>query len=106
MAQPSETVSTDHFKGFTNDRCKFLPCHQGVRREFNCLFCYCPLVFLKCPGLYQTFTDKNGLIRKDCTNCTLPHDGYERSWKFLQLWLRKPEPWDGQPAKNTGKEAT
>lgn len=99
MTRPSETVSTTHYQGFTNSQCEFLPCHKDVKREFNCLFCYCPLVFLKCPGDYRVFTDRNGLVRKNCTDCTLPHDGYKRSWKFIQLWLAKLEPWDNQPAE-------
>ncbi len=99
MVRPSEKVATGFYRGLTNGQCEFLPCHPGVDREFNCLFCYCPLVFLKCPGSYKTFEDKNGLTRKDCSGCTLPHDGYERSWKFIQLWLGKLQPWDGGPSR-------
>lgn len=91
--EPKDKVSTIHFKGYTNDKCEFYPCHKA-HKEFNCLFCYCPLVFLQCPGPYKVFTDKNGIVRKDCSDCTLPHHGYEKSWKFIQKWLEKPEPWD------------
>jgi len=94
--QPKDAVQTSYFKGYTNEKCEFLPCHKDVKREFNCLFCYCPLVFLKCPGPYTVFTDKNGLTRKDCSACKLPHDGYEQSWRFCQLWLTEPVPWDGK----------
>ena len=96
MPQPKDTVSTIHFKGYTNTRCEFMPCHKGVKDEFNCLFCYCPLVFLECPGPFAVFTDKNGLKRKDCSNCKLPHDGYERSWNFIQKALEHPVPWNGK----------
>jgi Zn-finger protein len=106
MVRPSETVSTKYYQGFTNGQCEFLPCHKDVKREFNCLFCYCPLVFLNCPGPYKTFVDKNGLTRKDCSGCTLPHDGYERSWKFIQVWLGKPVPWGGQPSRQDGSAET
>jgi hypothetical protein len=51
-------------------------------------------VFLKCPGPYTVFTDKNGTVRKDCSRCTLPHHGYDKSWNFIQKWLEKPEVWD------------
>lgn len=94
IMQPKDKVQTIHFKGYTNTQCEFFPCHQGVKKEFNCLFCYCPLVFLKCPGPYTVFTDKNGITRKDCSACTLPHNGIEQSWRFIQTWLERPEPWD------------
>lgn len=97
MPRPSETVSTGYYRGFENNQCEFFPCHRGIKAEFNCLFCYCPLVFLKCPGPYRVFVDRNGVTRKNCTDCTLPHDGFERSWKFIQVWLGKLAPWDGQP---------
>ena len=93
MAEPKDTVKTTHFKGFTNTQCEFFPCHKP-HKEFNCLFCYCPLVQLKCPGPYVAFKDKNGIMRKDCSACTLPHHGYDKSWSFIQKWLEKPEAWD------------
>ena len=92
--QPKDTVQTINFKGYTNNKCEFFPCHTGVKKEFNCLFCYCPLVFLKCPGPYKVFQDKNGITRKDCSACILPHNGIEQSWRFIQDWLERPEPWD------------
>lgn len=96
MAQPKDTVATIHFKGYTNTQCEFLPCHKKVQGEFNCLFCYCPLVFLECPGPFAVFKDKHGQTRKDCSNCKLPHDGYEKSWNFIQKALEHPVPWNGQ----------
>ena len=66
-----------------------------MEREFNCLFCYCPLIAYECPGPYKVFTDKNGLKRKDCSDCTLPHNGYRKSWNFIQKWLERPVIWDG-----------
>jgi len=103
MAEPKNTVDTDEFKGFTNHKCEFFPCHDiedavyvhNPRTDFNCLFCYCPLQFLECPGPYNVFTDSNGITRKDCTHCTIPHDGISQSWEFIQDWLVKPVPWDG-----------
>lgn len=95
--EPKDTVDTIYFKGFTNTNCEFFPCHKNVElTKFNCLFCYCPLSFLKCPGPYLVFTDSNGNVRKDCTNCTLPHNGIEKSWNFIQHWLKNPEIWDGK----------
>ena len=95
--EPKDTTMNEAFKGFTNDKCPFLPCHKGVKRAFNCLFCYCPLIGYDCPGPYQTYTDRNGLVRKDCSACTLPHDGHEQSWNFIQKWLEYPQPWSGKP---------
>jgi hypothetical protein len=37
------------------------------------------------------------VTRKDCSACTLPHDGYQASWAFIQKWLAKPVVWDGHP---------
>ena len=60
-------------KFFTNKECKYYPCHKNKdgspMEDINCLFCYCPLYLLDCPGDY-TITSM-GI--KDCTNCTLPH---------------------------------
>ncbi|NJL70258.1 MAG: hypothetical protein HC888_00995 [Candidatus Competibacteraceae bacterium] len=100
MPEPKTTVQTTNFKGYTNTSCEFFPCHKGVKpKEFNCLFCYCPLVFLECPGPYEVFTDANGLKRKDCSNCTLPHKGINRSWNFIQHHLKTPKPWGGGESK-------
>jgi len=87
----------NEFKGFTNTACEFYPCHKGVRREFNCLFCYCPLLERHCPGPYKVFTDKYGNTRKDCSDCTLPHDSIAASWRFIQIWVSTAPPWDQQP---------
>ena len=57
---------------FTNCACEHFPCHEGIdERDFNCLFCYCPLYALgpDCGGNF-TYT-KSG--RKNCKNCALPH---------------------------------
>lgn len=85
------------FKGFTNTECEFYPCHQGVRKQFNCLFCYCPLMDRACPGPYKVFTDKYGNTRKDCSDCALPHDGIESSWRFIQMWVATAPAWDRLP---------
>lgn len=85
---------TSHFKGFTNNDCEFYPCHKGVSRSFNCLFCYCPLLHLECPGPYTVFKDKYGNQRKDCFSCSLPHEGIEQSWSFIQRWISVAPKWD------------
>lgn len=95
MTQPKDTVQSIYFKGYTNQACEFIPCHKGVRGEFNCLFCYCPLAYLECVGPYKVFTDKHGQRRKDCSSCKLPHDGYEKSWNFIQHALEHPVSWSG-----------
>jgi len=93
--QPKDTTETRHFKGFTNHQCEFFPCHTGVGREFNCLFCYCPLIAYECPGPYDVYEDANGKKRKDCSACKIPHDGIERSWRIMQKWLSNPNIWYG-----------
>jgi Zn-finger protein len=98
MSEPKDTTDGNAFKGFQNKACPFWMCHTGVKEEdFSCLFCYCPLVFLECPGPYEVFTDANGVKRKDCSACVLPHNGIEKSWNFIQHWLKDPKPWDGSP---------
>ena len=75
----------NHHKIFTNTDCEYFPCHtieEGT--QFNCLFCYCPLYFIPCPGDYKRLD--NGL--KDCMGCTLPHEG-EKSWYLMIEWLDK-----------------
>ncbi|MCK7473883.1 MAG: hypothetical protein MZV49_11025 [Rhodopseudomonas palustris] len=81
----------------------------GVEHEFNCLFCYCPLSAYECPGAYSAIVDRNGMKRKDCGACTPPHNGYRRSWNFIQKWLEKPKTWDGReqdPEPRQGKRPT
>jgi Zn-finger protein len=87
------------FMGFTNTSCEFFGkngCHDGVKREFNCLFCYCPLIDKECPGPYTVIDGKYGKV-KDCSSCTLPHDGYKQSWMFIQRWRPVSPMWDNQP---------
>lgn len=104
--EPKDTTTNIAFKGFTNHDCPFMPCHKGVKREFSCLFCYCTLIAYECPGPYEVFTDKHGNVRKDCTNCKLPHDGWEASWNFIQKWLENPKIWNGQPQTTTRRKST
>ena len=85
------------YHGFTHRNCPFYPCHAGVKREFNCLFCYCPLNAYLCPGAYQVIEQASGRLLKDCSACRLPHDGYHASWAFIQRWLAHPTVWTGQP---------
>lgn len=80
-------VDTKHFKSFQNNDCEFFPCHKDVGDEFNCLFCYCPLINIHCPGPYKLFVDKYGNERKDCSDCSLNHKGFAKSWNFIQHQL-------------------
>ena len=93
MSEPKDITANKSYMGFTNHECPFYPCHAGVKREFNCLMCFCPVYFLECPGPYLLYTDSRGQQRKDCTHCTLPHDGYEASWKFIQKYMNDPVIW-------------
>lgn len=69
---------SENYKFFQHKDCEYFPCHKiKDNKDFNCLFCYCPLYTLgsKCGGNF-TFTE-NGI--KNCTNCLIPHSkkGYE-----------------------------
>ena len=75
-----------NYQFFQNMDCEYFPCHPDADpKNFNCLFCYCPLYALgeKCGGSF-TYTE-NGI--KDCTNCLKPHcrENYERIMEKLPL---------------------
>jgi len=64
------------YKFFQNKECEYFPCHKVENSDnFNCLFCYCALYFLKDCGGNCSYI--NGI--KDCTNCLIPHSekGYD-----------------------------
>ena len=80
--------------GFTNSKCEYYPCHESEDiEEFNCLFCYCPMHTLECPGTFKILKDSDGTVRKDCSGCKIPHDGYYKSWKIVQHYMKKMIPW-------------
>lgn len=57
---------------FQNRECAYFPCHQGAdEKNFNCLFCYCPLYALgdQCGGNF----DYTAQGIKDCSACLIPH---------------------------------
>lgn len=63
---------TKRYRFFQNRECEYFPCHTGVaEKDFNCLFCFCPLYALgrKCGG--QCHYNEHG--NKVCTDCTFPH---------------------------------
>ena len=72
---------------FSHTACEYFPCHETRHpKDFNCLFCYCPLYALgeRCGGNF-TYTD-NGV--KDCKECMLPHrrENYARvTARFSEL---------------------
>ena len=60
------------YKFFENTSCEYFPCHKYPHKNFNCLFCYCPLTpFKDCGGNYKWIDEERGL--KDCSQCILPH---------------------------------
>ncbi|CAM2904435.1 cysteine-rich small domain-containing protein [Hathewaya histolytica] len=78
---------SENYKFFQHKNCEYFPCHKVKDdKDFNCLFCYCPLYTLgsKCGGNF-TYTE-SGV--KNCTNCLIPHskNGYEyimSKWKEI-----------------------
>ncbi len=68
---------------FKNIDCKYYPCHKGIK-VINCLFCYCPLYFLKdCGGNY--ILNQKGI--KDCSNCIIPHVPV-KGYKYINKKLK------------------
>lgn len=62
----------DGYRFFQNRQCEYFPCHRDVdEKDFNCLFCYCPLYALgrRCGG--QCGYTAEG--HKDCSACAFPH---------------------------------
>lgn len=73
-------IKTENYKFFQHRECEFFPCHKVKDdKDFNCLFCYCPLYALgdKCGGNF-VYTE-TGI--KDCTNCLIPHG--KKSWGYI-----------------------
>lgn len=66
-----------YFKFYQNNQCEYFPCHnieKSKEKDFNCLFCYCPLYLIEdCGGNYK-YLD-NGI--KNCSNCIIPHYQYD-----------------------------
>lgn len=60
------------YRFFENRGCQYFPCHKGVK-DFNCLFCYCPLYAReKCPG-NPKYIEVGEKKIKECSDCTFPH---------------------------------
>ena len=77
------------YRFFENRDCKYFPCHEGLK-DFNCLFCYCPLYHIKnCPGNPE-FMDIRGKSIKVCSNCTFPHQP-EHYDAIIEVLKRKNE---------------
>ena len=71
---------------FRNVDCQYYPCHHGVD-ELNCLFCYCPMYWVKdCPGTPE-FIERDGRTIKKCANCVFPHipENYDKVMTTLRL---------------------
>ena len=66
------TEQTKHYQFFQNRACEYFPCHKGVdEKDFNCLFCYCPLYALgKACGGACSYTPSGF---KSCMGCAFPH---------------------------------
>ncbi|MDR2035087.1 MAG: histidine phosphatase family protein [Coriobacteriales bacterium] len=77
-----------HSSFFQHTNCEYFPCHATPSpKDFNCLFCFCPLYALgkQCGGVPE-FTD-GGI--KSCHACTLPH--LRESYPYLlKLSLTTP----------------
>lgn len=74
------------YKYFKNVDCKYYPCHDTGKEDFNCLFCFCPMNrYDDCPGTPNYIHKKNNTVIKDCSKCTFPHnpDNYDEIISFL-----------------------
>ncbi len=85
LRRSSEVEKMDNSsRFFANKECEYYPCHK-MKDELNCLFCYCPLYRLDCPGNYEMI-DKGDRKIKSCMNCTFPHrlENYDRIMAILK----------------------
>ena len=69
MPLETGTMSTrkknNSYRYFQNSDCEYFPCHKiNNTKNFNCLFCFCPL-------FYYCKNRINGIVK--CEDCTLPH---------------------------------
>ena len=80
---------------YQNRACEYFPCHAAPEeKDFNCLFCYCPLYALsdRCGGNPRFLP--NGI--KDCSLCSRPHcrENYDEILsempKILELAKKQP----------------
>ena len=72
---------------FENRECEYYPCHKGLK-ELNCLFCYCPLYNMECPGNYS-IKERDGIRVKTCIDCNFPHvpENYDRVMEYLKKFM-------------------
>ena len=71
-------------KFFANTDCEYYPCHK-TDEDLNCLFCYCPLYRLDCPG-NPKMIERNGKMIKSCTDCIFPHlaENFDKIMQILK----------------------
>lgn len=80
-----------NYKFVQNKECEYFPCHKiKENKNFNCLFCFCPLYMLgeECGGNYK-YTEKG---MKSCKDCVLPHikdEGYEHVMKKMKIIMER-----------------
>ncbi len=80
---------TNHYKYFSHKECEFFPCHkESDGKDFNCLFCFCPLYLVKACGGAYTYTETG---TKDCSHCLFPHkkENYGRIMARLKEEMEK-----------------
>ncbi len=62
----------ENYKFFRNTSCEYFPCHKtDDEKNFNCLFCFCPLYAISDCGGSFTYNENN---IKCCDDCTVPHE--------------------------------
>lgn len=78
-------IMQNSYRYFENKDCKYFPCHKGLK-DFNCLFCYCPMYTKEhCPG-NPKYIEANGRKIKNCSDCTFPHqpENYDKIMQILR----------------------
>ena len=79
----------ENYKFFRNTSCEYFPCHKtDDEKNFNCLFCFCPLYSISDCGGSFTYNESN---IKCCDGCTIPHrkENYEMIIEKIKKYNEK-----------------
>ncbi len=76
----------ENHKFFSHISCEYFPCHKvDDTKDFNCLFCFCPLYMLgnECGGNFSY--NEKGI--KNCTDCLIPHK--KNNYEYIMNKLKE-----------------
>jgi Zn-finger protein len=75
-------MKTKNYKFYQHKKCEFFPCHKGIdKKNFSCIFCYCPLFINKIGYCLNNDFGK-------CETCIFPHkkENYNKIIEILKYY--------------------